>query len=597
MKIKKIECVFWAIMLCVGFSSHAQSLLSKTVSLQADKQRLDAVLEILSNKGGFQFSYKTDIIKRDSIVSIAVVNKTVRYVLDQLFGNRLDYVESGEYIILRFKPIQISNESKQSKASDKWYIISGKVLDCYTGAALANVSIYERDRLVSTLTNTNGFFRLKLKASSRSAALSVSKDEYQDTTVKLTPRYNTQLTIVIVPEAEQIAGEIMTADSEDPEAKVIKVVSDTFKVEETKLGNFLLSTKAKTQNRNIRNFLANRSFQISFVPGLSTWGLLNSKVTNKFSFNVIGGYSGGVDQFELGGVFNIVNKNVQYVQIAGVFNLVGGSVKGLQLAGVTNYVGGNVKGWQVAGVSNQTAGNTNGVQLAGTVNISQKKFKGAQIAGTVNISLDTLTGLQLSGSVNVAKGYLHGAQVSGFVNYAKKIKGLQLGLVNIADSVDGWSIGLLSIVKKGYHKLGITGNEILPMNLEIKTGTHRFYNIFSAGWRPGSQSKIYAAGYGIGNETRLNDELSINTELSSHFLYLGSWDYQNSLSRLSLAVNLSLSKRLAIFAGPSFSVYYSDQPTRVGSYAFDLSGKGLGNFTWGNRTKAWFGFNAGLHLF
>lgn len=597
MKIKKTSSVVFVLMFWVGFAASAQSHLSKTVSLQADKQRLDAVLEILSNKGGFQFSYKTDIIKRDSIVSIAAVHKTVRQILDLLFAGRLDYVESGEYVILRFKPIQISSENRQSKPSDKWYIITGKVLDYYTGAALANVSIYERDRLVSTLTNTGGFFKLKLKANNRTAALSVSKDDYLDTMVKLTPKFNTQLTIAIIPEPERGIDEIVGIEQNDSVDEIIKVVSDTFRVEETKLGNFLLSTKAKTQNRNIRNFLANRSFQISFVPGLSTWGFLNSKVTNKLSFNVIGGYSGGVDQFELGGVFNIVNKNVQYVQVAGVFNLVGGSVKGLQLAGVSNYVGGNVKGWQVAGVSNHVAGNTNGVQVAGTVNISQGKITGAQLAGTVNISLDTLKGLQLSGSVNVSKGYLHGAQVSGLVNYAKKIKGLQLGIVNIADSVDGLSLGLISIVKKGYHKLGISSNEILPINLEIKTGTHRFYNIFSAGVRPGNSSRIYTAGYGIGNESRLNEELSINTELSSHFLYLGSWNYDNSLTRLSLQLNLALSKRLAIYAGPSLSVYYSDQPTRIGSYAFDIPGKGLGNFTWGTRTRAWFGFNAGIHLF
>lgn len=597
MKIRGLAILILLGLLFQTVSIKAQSILSRTVTFQAEKQRLDAVLEILSNKGNFQFSYKSDIIRRDSIVSISVINKTVKYVLDQLFGNRLDYLESGGYIILRFRPIQINSESLQSKTSDKWFIISGKVMDFYTGAALANVSIYERDRLVSTLTNANGFFKLKLKANNRNAALSVSKDDYLDTLIRLTPRFNTQLTITIIPEPVEIFDNIVDIDPVDTANQVIKVVSDSFKVEETRLGNFLLSTKAKTQNRNIRNFLANRSFQISFVPGLSTWGLLNSKVTNKFSFNVIGGYSGGVDQFELGGVFNIVNKNVQYVQVAGVFNLVGGSVRGLQLAGISNYVGGNVKGWQVAGVSNHTAGNTSGVQLAGTVNISQKKFSGAQIAGTVNISLDSLKGVQLSGSVNVSKGYMHGTQVSGLVNYAKKIKGLQLGLFNFADSVDGWSIGLLSIVKKGYHKLGLSSNEILPVNVEVKTGTHRFYNIFSAGWRPGNQSRIYSAGYGIGNESRLNDELSINTELSSHFLYLGSWDYQNSLNRLSVSINLALSRRLAIYAGPSLSVYYSDQPNRIGSYAFDITGKGLGNFSWGNRTRAWFGFNAGIHLF
>ena len=573
----------------------AQSILSRTVSIQTDKQRLDAVLEILSNKGGFQFSYKSDIIKRDSLVTINATNKTVKQVLDNLFGDRLEYIESGNYIILRYRPIQINTQLKQQKTEDKKYLIYGRVVDYHTGASLPNVSIYEKDQLVSTLTNNQGYFKLKLKSTYRSASLSVSKDNYVDTTLSLKPKFNQELLIPIMQ--DESAESPFKLSYKDTLPGTIKVVSDSFKIEKTRLGNFLLSTRAKTQNRNIRNFFTCRSFQVSFTPGLSTYGFLNSKVTNKYSFNIIGGYSGGVSQFELGGVFNVVNKNVQYAQIAGVFNLVGGSVRGLQLAGTANYVGGNVKGWQVAGAYNYTKGIFDGLQMAGAINLAEKKFRGVQLAGSINIAVDSLKGAQIAGAVNLSRGYLEGVQISGAFNLAEKIKGVQIGLVNIADSVDGWSIGLLSIVKKGYHKVGISSNEIVPLNLELKTGTHRFYNIFSAGWRPMKDSRIYSAGYGIGNESKVNNDLSLNTELSSHFLYLGSFDYQNTLTRLSLSMKVDISKSFSIYAGPSFSVYYSNQPAKIGSYAFDLTSKGLGNFTWSSRTKAWFGFNAGILLF
>jgi hypothetical protein len=36
--------------------------------------------------------------------------------------------------------------------------------------------------------------------------------------------------------------------------------------------------------------------------------------------NVIGGYTAGVDGLEMGGVFNINQKDVRYFQMAGVFN-------------------------------------------------------------------------------------------------------------------------------------------------------------------------------------------------------------------------------------------------------------------------------------
>ena len=46
-----------------------QAILQKNISLDVNKQRLDNVLEILSNKGDFYFSYNSSIIKKDSLVS------------------------------------------------------------------------------------------------------------------------------------------------------------------------------------------------------------------------------------------------------------------------------------------------------------------------------------------------------------------------------------------------------------------------------------------------------------------------------------------------------------------------------------------------
>jgi CarboxypepD_reg-like domain len=608
--------------ICLG-----QSVLYRTISFDVEKQRLDNVLEIISNKGNFYFSYKSNIIKQDSLVTLSIQNKPVREVLIILFQDRLEYLESGNYLILRYKPIRASVVNTQEETEDKWYTVTGRVLDDYNGSAIPNASVYERDRLLSTITNEEGYFKIKLKAKYKTATLSVSKDAYLDTAFVIRPKYNQNITVTIVP--LETDGQLVTVSPDDyflPDSILVEVKkpsgtetfvyrkSDSLKVERTGLGKFLLSSKQKIQNLNIKRFFTTRRSQLSLVPELSTHGHLNSQVTNKYSFNILGGYSGGVSAMELGGVFNLVRKDVQYVQLAGSFNLVGGNVKGLQAAGNVNYVGGKLNGVQLAGVYNHIMDSLNGWQLAGTANFVTKKMVGTQLAGVINMAIDSVKGAQVAGVVNVAGKKLRGAQVAGVINIAanelegvqvagvlnvaRKVKGMQLGLINIADTVSGVSIGFLSIVGKGYHKLGISTNEVTPLSISIKTGTHQFYNIFSGGLRWQDSSKIYSLGYGIGNETALGKKIALNTELSSQYLYLGSWDYANLLNKFQVNLNVKISKRFSLYAGPSFNVYYSDQPAALKGYQFNVAKNRIGNsMKLDDNLNAWFGFNAGIHLF
>lgn len=594
---------------CTNFC-FGQSVLSKNITVEVEKQRLDNVLEIISNKGNFYFSYKSNIIKQDSLVTLNLNNKTIKQILDMLFNDRLEYIESGNYVILRYRPIRITTVNTQQETEDKWYTVTGRVLDDNTGTAISNASVYERERLLSTLTNDEGYFKIKLKAKYKTAGLSVSKDNYIDTTIVVRPKYNQQLTITIVP--LETDNQLVTVSPNDyflPDSILVEVrkpsgtetyvyrKSDSLKVEKTGFGKFLLSSKQKIQNLNIKNFFTTRPFQVSLVPGLSTHGRLNAQVTNKYSINVVGGYSGGVSVLELGGVFNFVKKDVKYVQAAGAFNMVGGNVKGVQAAGTFNYVNGNVTGLQLAGTYNHIRDSLLGVQLSGTTNFVLKNVKGVQLAGTVNVAVGNVKGAQVAGVINIASKEMNGLQVAGVLNIARKVKGIQLGLINIADTVDGASIGFLSIVKNGYHKIGISTNEVLPLNVSIKSGTHRFYNIFTGGLRWTNNSKNYSFGYGIGNETALNKKLSLNTELSTNYLYLGSWDNNNSLNRLQLNLNVKLNKKISFYAGPSFNVYYSDQLLPIKGYQFDIAESGIGKIKFNKNTNGWFGFNAGLHLF
>ena len=138
---------------------HSQSLLDRNVSLEVNRQRLDHVLEIVSNKANFYFSYNSNIIRSDSLVSLSVRNQPVRQVLRQLLPDHYEFRESGQYLIIRKTPITLTMKTGRAVTRDPYYTISGHVLDDETGAWIRNASIYEKSQLASVLTNGDGFFR------------------------------------------------------------------------------------------------------------------------------------------------------------------------------------------------------------------------------------------------------------------------------------------------------------------------------------------------------------------------------------------------------------------------------------------------------
>ena len=163
----------------------AQNILNKTLTVNLDKQRLDNVLEILSNKGNFYFSYSSSAIKKDSLVTVNANNKTVKEILNTILPNGYEYKESGNYLIIRRAPIKLTLVTNKAVTEDKFYVVSGYVLDDETGYMINNASIYEKTLLASALTNEKGYFKIKLKSKARTAALTVSKEFYEDTTVTI----------------------------------------------------------------------------------------------------------------------------------------------------------------------------------------------------------------------------------------------------------------------------------------------------------------------------------------------------------------------------------------------------------------------------
>ena len=238
------------------------------------------------------------------------------------------------------------------------------------------------------------------------------------------------------------------------------------------------------------------------------------------------------------------------------------------------------------------------MQVAGITNTVNGSLSGVQITGIHNYIKNTVKGVQIAGISNYGGKEVKGVQVSGILNYTKKLSGVQIGLINIADTSSGYSIGLINIIPKGYHKLSLSYNEAMPFNVAFKTGNNKLYSILLGGISTGTNSKLYSFGYGLGADWKITNGFSINPEITSQYLYQGSWDYTNLLNKFTLNLNLHLNKFVSIFGGPSFNVFYSDQPEALDGYKYSLA-ESYHKFTFGNSDKlsGWIGWNIGINLF
>lgn len=582
--------------------SGAQSHLDKGVNVKAKQKAVSEVLDIISKQGGFYFSYNSNIVPADSVIDIDVWNKSVRQTLDIIFKGKFEYKETPNHVIIQ-----------QPSAGQYWYV-SGYITDYLTGERVRDVSVFESGQLVASMTNEQGYFKLKLKDKIPSTTISVRKSLYRDTVIEIKPGVDQEVKVSISPRNIEMEPVIINSSEQ---------------VEGTWLGKMFLSSRQRIQSMNLNKFFVDMPIQGSILPGLSSQGKMSTQVVNNFSFNMIGGYTAGVKGAEIGGVFNINKKDVGYVQAGGVFNIVGGSVGGAQLAGVHNNVLQHTVGMQAAGVSNltrkyvkgvqaagvynhadsfvtgtQVAGAVNfagdsvtGGQAAGAVNVANKNMKGIQVSGAVNIARQDMVGVQVAGAVNVAEN-VKGFQFSGFLNTAKYLKGVQVGVLNLADSSDGIQVGMFSFVRKGYHKISLEANETAWMNISFKTGTQHLYNIYTAGAAFSSGGdKALILGVGYGSELSVGKRLTVGPELTGGIVYLGYWAEVNPLIKLRLIANVRINKYLAFYAGPSFNMYWDNKYPKVEGYKVDLLPDNYKRATYNTNLSSWVGWNVGVTFF
>ncbi|MFN8711895.1 MAG: STN and carboxypeptidase regulatory-like domain-containing protein [Bacteroidota bacterium] len=545
--------------------------LERRITLHADNKTTEDIFLLITEKAQFEYSYANSAFDRNKITSLHVANVTVRRALDQLFENRVTYKVRGNHVVLLAAPAPLPVATAPPKKAE--YKLSGYITDQSTGYILPDVSIVDTARIAAVISDKYGYYSLTIPAGKKPVNIRIKRTGYFDSTIAIIPSSNLTADIALrrIPPAEPIV--YIPQNKADSISAFANHVADSTSAEFKRMrfewANGLLSRAQRIQFVNLKDDVFKGKSQISLVPFVSTNGLLTGKTRNKFSFNIIAGYTGGTDVLEVGGVLNVDRGDVKNVQIAGAANVVIGKVDGVQAAGAFNIVTQQVNGMQLSGSGNFALDSMEGVQLSGAVNIVNgymlgvqgsgavngvignmyglqvggtgnavtgdirgfqaggwgnyaKNCRGLQIAGGMNCVKDTVsimqlagalnyadvnTGLQLSGIVNITENSCRGMQISGLYNYAGTLNGSQIGVINQCENYEsGLILGFMSFVKNGVHQLEVSGDENVFLSAAFKTGIPRFYNIISAGRSFKNDQFIWSVGYGAGTRFNLNQK-------------------------------------------------------------------------------------------
>lgn len=596
-------------------------ILDRVITVEIKNTPIKTILQVIEKRASVQFSYNPDLIGEDKIVSLSITQKTIRYGLSLIFNKSVRFKEVGNHIVLlKNEDLQELRDRKKSSLTTQF---KGTITDKRTGKPISGVSIYDVDARYAAVSDQNGKYLLEIPKAETIRSLYIRKKGY-----------NEFVFVIDVSSQEIIEKNVQLEPREVEMEKIAQRPVETVytPIEDKVLSGEMVSYDTYVHTQNLSEIKEMRWAQISLVPSVGIGSNLstNGLITNRFSLNVLAGYSNGVAGAEVAGLLNFVKGDVRWFQAAGIGNIVGGNLEGMQVGGIFSSVRGNGVGLQAGGVNSAVGGHFTGVQVGGILALGGHDFLGAQIGGISTISKGRLNGLQvggvftatrcgfdglqvagisgitdsasyglqISGIHSTAYGSLRGGQisgisnfarrgtnffqvagivniaennkglqVSGMINHARSNNGLQIGLINTSYEGKGIAIGLINFSVKGFHKTEVAANEIFPVNLTLKSGVRHFYNTYHFGMNFGD-SLVYSLGAGFGSNLKFSERWSMSMDLSAHsvFMDLLANSARSELFKFSTTVDFRLAKWITAFVGPSYNVSLSRTKNAEGNY-------------------------------
>jgi hypothetical protein len=148
--------------------------IDQKITIKAKNKPLGEIINLISQTAQINFSYSTQTIPLEKILSIKASHKTVRSILDQLLlPNGIEYLLVENQVIL--KPARKTPEQdiiKQTKPGPQKYTISGYLKDRATGEVLIGAYVYAKGTTLGTAANEYGYYSLTMPSGNYSLKFS-----------------------------------------------------------------------------------------------------------------------------------------------------------------------------------------------------------------------------------------------------------------------------------------------------------------------------------------------------------------------------------------------------------------------------------------
>jgi hypothetical protein len=347
---------------------------------------------------------------------------------------------------------------------------------------------------------------------------------------------------------------------------------------------------------------------VDFLPyvGSSSWQ--GTQIERHVSFNWLGGISGSVRGFELGGLLNVNTRASCGLQLSYGVNLVYGPVAGVQI-GLANVSSTLTEGVQL-GAANLSLGRHDGAQLGafnlatrglhgvqfGSVNVALEKMRGAQLSN-LNIASGEASGLQL-GQLNIATDSFEGAQIGVLNLSGGRVAGAMIGIVNIAENSPA-AVGLFNLLWRGRTQLEVWGTDAGLAMVGVKHGGKHVHNIYGIGATSRDAGAVMATALGIG--VRLAETRRWFTDIDAVAYSLLAHDAARdrivwaTIAQLRAPFGWRLTPHLALIGGPALNVSFADRDQVLADPALYESLR-LSKPGAATRVRIWPGFTLGVQL-
>ena len=175
-------CIFLAgfLLFSANVAFAQDDLLNKLITIPKQHTTLYNALNLISDKADCLFIYDSQVVESDKKVKLVADNQPLKQVLDRILENpKLAYKVIGKHILI----YQVKSENQAANLpqtvvpaqdSIKNILIRGHIFDNENKSSVPYASVGITEENIGTITNTDGYFELKVPASFSGSFLLVS---------------------------------------------------------------------------------------------------------------------------------------------------------------------------------------------------------------------------------------------------------------------------------------------------------------------------------------------------------------------------------------------------------------------------------------